>query len=140
MYGAILQHQSLSFLPRKGLLFAKKSPIDMVRATVGAAPEIQIAGLRTYSVHHVVEGYNKTVDVRDIPILLAKLYQARAGVALASGTSGPTVATSLATMQNAFHSMGGAFAKTKGEYFINLIYAAAGMGWGIVMGYFIFRK
>ena len=139
IYKGKIQGQSLSFFPRKGVIFAKKSPIDIVRVTIDADPEMQIQGLRTYSLHHIIEGYTKTVNIRQIPVLLARLYQASAGIPLTTGTSGSTVATSLATMQNAFTSMGGSFAKTKGEYMINFVWAAAGMGWGIVMGYFVFK-
>ena len=139
LYRGAIQGQSLSFLPKKGVLFARKSPIDLVRVTVDANPEMQIAGLRTYSLHHVLEGYNKTVNIRTIPVLLAKLYQAQAGVPLTSGTSGSSVATSLATMQNAFNSMGTSFPRGKGEFVANMVYGTAGMGWGIVIGYFIFK-
>lgn len=138
-YRATLQGQVLSFIPKKGTLFARKSPIDVVRVTVDADPEIQVVGLRTYSVHHIIEGYSRTVNIRQIPILLAKLYQAQVGVPLLSGLAGTSVATSLSTMQSAFSTMGGSYPKTKGEYIMNAIYAIAGLGWGVVIGFFAAR-
>jgi len=137
IYGATEKGSLVEFLPKKGVLFARRDPLDIVTAKIEAEPEIQVTGLRTFRVHHIIEGYNKSVNVRQIPRLIAEMFLLRTGAMM--GGEGTSVSTSLATMQQAFTTMGQSFPKTRAEYFTNLVYATAGLGWGIVIGYFIFK-
>lgn len=95
----------------------KKEEITVVKK---ANPEVQVAGLKTYKLYHVVEGFGETVEIRDIK--------------KDSTSSGIPISTAFSAMGVAFDLMSRTASKGKSEWLIpvaiGLLCFFLGFGWG----------
>jgi hypothetical protein len=93
---------------------------DQIAAVLRARPEIKVFGFKTIRLHHVIEGFNETVDIRDI-----KTQNPMGGGALA---------VSEAVMATAYEQMAKSIPKGKGDVMINVVMVLVGLGWGLLIG------
>lgn len=104
-------------------LFGGHKKKESVNAVMQAKPEIKIFGFKTIRLHHVIEGFNETVDIRDL--------KAR------NPLTGGALATSEAVMGIAFEQMAKSVPKSKGEWLMMVVAGLMGLGWGILFGYLL---
>jgi hypothetical protein len=111
----------IAFTPGGGesKLFGSKRKEQRLTVVNRAKPEIKVFGFKTIRLHHVIEGWGETVDIRD----LKEKTPSGAG----------TIATSEAVMSTAFENMQKAIPKSKGDWMMWLIFAGMGVAWGIVI-------
>jgi len=154
----------IEFVPKAGF-FKVVRPRDKISVVRGenVKPEVQVRGLKTYSIHHVVEGWAETVDIRQIPQLMMSLrgystcvecghtVLGRADPELRcekcegtmweytnpsaiTQTAGASVATAMAVMDETFASMGKTLPKSKGEITMVVMIGLLCWALGLFMG------
>jgi hypothetical protein len=106
-----------------GMSLFKKAPKSLITAIIKTQPEVKVFGFRTIRLHHVLEGFNQTVDIRDL---------VRKNIIDPLG--GGALATSEAVMATSFEAMSKSIPKTKMDFMMNILMIALGFGWGILMG------
>lgn len=104
-------------------LFRGTKEKQLVVAIIMAHPEVKVFGFKTVRLHHVIEGFNQTVDIRDV---------IRKNPELAMGAG--ALAVSEGVMATGFEAMAKSVPKTKMDFFMNLIFIALGFGWGLLLG------
>lgn len=92
----------------------------LVTAVLMVPPEIKVFGFRTIRLHHVIEGYGETVDIRELKLQNPM----RAGA----------IAVSEAIMATSFEDMAKSIPKSKGDMMMHLVFLFVGLGWGLLMG------
>lgn len=100
-----------------------KSPQSMVTATVMAKPEIKVFGFKTLRLHHVLEGYNQTVNIRDLLL--------KSGI---SAIGGGYMAASEAAFSTAMEGLQKSIPKGKGEWIMTIMGIMMGLGIGFALG------
>lgn len=101
-------------------LFGLKKKQEVITAVMRAKPEIKVFGFKTIRLHHVIESFNETVDIRDIKF--------------ANPLAAGAIAVSEAVMATAFENMAKSVPKGKSEWIMTIIVGLAGFGWGLLMG------
>lgn len=104
----------------KGTGMMKKG--EKVLVSIVAKPETLVRGLRTYRLHHAVEGCKMTVDPRD------------AGREPAGTGKGYGTATSLTVMGEAYSQMGKGYPEGKGTIILTIIIGIMCFLIGLLLG------
>lgn len=104
-------------------LFRGTREKQLVTAIIMAWPEVKVFGFRTVRLHHVIEGFNQTVDIRDV-------IRKNPGLAMGAGS----LAVSEGVMATSFDAMAKSVPKTKMDFFMNIIFIMLGFGWGLLLG------
>ena len=101
-------------------LFGGKRKPDIITAVMKAFPEIKVFGFKTIRLHHVIEGFNETVDIRSIK--------------QDNPMGGGAIATSEAVMATAFENMCKSIPTGKKEWMMTIMGVLVGFGWGLLLG------
>lgn len=101
-------------------LFGGMKKKTLVTAIMQAQPEIKIFGFKTIRLHHVIEGFNETVDIRSIK--------------RTNPMTGGALAVAEGVMATSFEAMQRSIPKGKGDWMMHLIFMALGVGWGLIIG------
>lgn len=101
-------------------LFRPTKERTLVNAVLTVPPEIKVFGFKTIRLHHVIEGYGETVDIRE----LKTQNPMHAGA----------TATSEAVMSTAFEEMAKSVPRGKSDMMIRLVFLLVGLGWGLLLG------
>lgn len=100
-----------------------QSPQTLVTATIMAKPEVKVFGFKTLRLHHVIEGFNQTVDIRDL-MTSGKV----------SPLGGGFMAASEAAFATAMEGLQKSIPKGKGEWVMTIMGIAMGFGVGLALG------
>lgn len=102
-------------------LFGAKRASETIAAVIMAHPEIKVFGFKTIRLHHVVEGFNQTIDVRDV---IEKI----------NPIGGGAVSVCEAVMATSFENMAKSIPKGRTEWMMMAIIGFMGFGWGMLIG------
>jgi len=97
---------------------------ETLTAIIAAKPELKVFGFKNIRLHHVIEGFGFTVDIRDL-----KMNPETAAM-------GMPVGTSMAVADHFFEAMGKSWPKGKIEWLMTLMAIFMGIGMGFMLGVF----